>query len=125
MEHNLSTYEVNLASLQPTQFYLCLRKFQEVVVSFNPCLLRPFAVRTISGRLSLTDGHHTAVLAWLMGIKTVSAWYDTDAMDWDAYTVCVAECQRHGVFTIPDLAGRMVTDEIYERDWLKWCAGIH
>jgi hypothetical protein len=124
-ENTVPLFRIRLEELQPTQFLLSLRKLGAAALEIAPAQLRPFPVRRIKERLSLTDGHHTAVLALLMGISTVTAYYDADAMDWEAYGRCEDACRSRGVHALPDLIGRLVTDNVYQREWHGWCDSIH
>ncbi len=116
---------VALDSLHVGQSRLRARKLRGALDGFDPCGLRPFSVRTLDARLTLTDGHHTAFVAMLMGVGEVEVSYDTGDWDWDRWEVSTRECRRRGVFRLADLVGRVVTHEEYEELWCGYCDTVH
>jgi len=121
----MDTFILPLASLQPSQFYLSVSKLGHVLDTFDATRFGPLPVRTIGGNYTLTDGHHTAFVALLMGVSETRVWYDTDDMDWEAYERSVAECRTRGVRKLADLVGRLLTDRQYQEMWHGWCDEMH
>ncbi len=121
----MKTFRVAVDSLHVGQFYLSTRKLRGALDDFDPAGLRPFSVRTLDGEITLTDGHHTAFVAMLMGMDEVEVSYDTDDWDWDRWEVSTRECRHQGIFRLADLVGRVVTHEKYEELWCGYCDAVH
>ena len=69
----------------------------------------------------ITDGHTRAYTAHVAGLEAVPVFSDPDELDWEAYQICVAWCQAEGIYSIADLAGRVVSPADYEGLWYQRC----
>lgn len=73
----------------------------------------------------LIDGHTRAYLAHLAGADELLV---VEASDEDhpleLYADCVAWCERTGLTSIADFAGRIVAHETYERRWVERCRRV-
>jgi hypothetical protein len=111
---------MRLDEMQPSQLYINRAKLARVREGASS--LEPLPVKRLAGRVVLTDGHTRALAAWLEGRSEIQVYWDQDALDWEAYGICVAWCDEAGVRTVADLAGRVVSPEEYEVAWLQRCA---
>ncbi len=124
----MSSITVDIWSVQPSQLYISSEKLRRVCERFDPYRpedLEPVPVRTLDGRLVYTDGHTRALAAHLAGWKALPAVLEEDDLDWEAYRICVEWCRSEGVFTVADLATRVVDPRDYERLWLDRCRRMH
>lgn len=113
-----------LSALQPSQLYISVAKLTAVEAQWRPPLLEtlePIPIKALDGRLVLTDGHTRAYAAFRHGFTEVPIVWDEDALDWDAYRICVAWCLEAGITTVMDLAGRLLAAEDYEVLWHERC----
>ena len=70
----------------------------------------------------LTDGHTRAWAAYCAGLERVPLVWDTDDwLDWGAYQIDILACDRRGVRSVADFAGRIVSHESYVAQWNGWC----
>jgi hypothetical protein len=115
------TFRVVLQTIKPGQFALSTMKLQRALKSYERTGLESFSVRRVGANLVLTDGHHRAIVAQLMGVEEVDVYLDSDNYDWDIWIRCVEVTCEHGVATLNDLIGRLVTHDEYERTWCHCC----
>ena len=125
------------AELRSTQLYLNAGKLAAVLervdgsdggnggdgdeTAFDP---GPLPVYEFDGDLHLTDGHTRAFVAYLAGVERVAVEYDADLAakhDLALYRECVDWCDEVGVERVPDLAGRVLAPDAYEREWIDRC----
>jgi hypothetical protein len=121
-------FTARLSGIQPSQLYINssrLSRVHESIRRGDPVLREPLPVWRHAGRLVLTDGHTRALAAHLLDHETVEVRLDTDDLDWEAYAICVDWCAAEGVFSIADLAKRVVTAEDFERLWLARCRAMN
>ncbi|MDX9954829.1 MAG: hypothetical protein RBT75_12070 [Anaerolineae bacterium] len=115
---------ISLAKLQPSQLYISAEKLAAVESQWQPSLLEtldPIPVKELDGRIIYTDGHTRAFAALRQGFTEVPVIWNEDALDWDAYRICVTWCQNEGITTIMDLATRILPHEDYEILWHGRC----
>lgn len=117
------TFRIALDRLQPSQLYISADKLCYVLESAEPP--EPIPIKRLGAHLILTDGHTRAFAAWSRGQAEVTAVWDEDDMDWEAYEVCVQWCTQEGIHTIANLADRVVDTEAYQAKWLDRCAAMH
>lgn len=127
METRLET--LRLLDIHPSQFYVSQKKLDAVKAWFDPADLsgfEPLPVKALNGRIILTDGHTRAWAAYCAGLERVPlVWETEDWLDWDAYQICVEECERRGVHTVADFAGRVISAQDYKEKWMHWCDVMH
>ena len=114
----------DLEDLQPSQLYISLEKLKKVQSRFdfsNPTGIDPIPVKVLEGKQVMTDGHTRALAAYLAGLSAVPTYADPDDLDWDAYQICVDWCRAEGIYSVADLADRVVNPEDYERLWYQRC----
>lgn len=113
-----------LSDLQPSQLFISQAKLSSVTQQFDaafPDRIEPIPYRVLDGLKVMTDGHTRAFAAYLAGCAALPAYEDPDDLDWEAYRMCVAWCHAEGIYTISDLAGRVVGEADYERLWYDRC----
>jgi hypothetical protein len=108
----------------PGQFALSTTKLQRALAAYEQNPSEPFSVRQVGEDLVLTDGHHRAIVALLMGVVQVDVYLDTGDWDWEIWERCVAECRQRGVTRLDDLIGRMLPHDGYEQEWCACCDHI-
>lgn len=117
----------NLEDLQPSQLYISWDKLTKVQSRFdfsNPRDIDPLPVKVLEGMQVMTDGHTRALAAYLAGLSAVPTYADPDDLDWDAYQICVDWCRAEGIYSVADLADRVVNSEDYERLWYERCRAM-
>ncbi|WP_458188710.1 hypothetical protein [Haladaptatus sp. NG-WS-4] len=72
----------------------------------------------------LTDGHTRAFVAYLAGADELRVVRNTDDVSMPAYERCVSWCEDEGVTDVSDLAGRVVTNETFEEQWVERCRSL-
>lgn len=87
----------------------------------TPELLEPVPVKAFDNCVIFTDGHTRAFAAFLHGLTEIRVFWDEDALDWEAYRICVEWCQAEGIFTIADLKDKIISPEDYEVLWHQRC----
>ena len=113
-----------LLSLQPSQLYVSREKLTIVESMYDfstPMGISPIPIKHLDGAQVMMDGHTRALAAYLAGLLTVPTYPDPDELDWDAYRICVAWCHDENIYSIADLADRVVSPEDYERLWYDRC----
>ena len=124
----MDTFEASLADLQPSQLYICedkLAKVEQAMRGASADGIEPVPVKRLGSRLVLTDGHTRAVAAIRQGRETISACWEDEDLDWEAYEICVAWCLAEGIQSIADLASRIVSMDKYEKLWYERCHALH
>ncbi|WEL22337.1 ParB-like nuclease domain-containing protein [Halorhabdus sp. BNX81] len=120
---------VPLTAVRPSQCYLNAEKVAAVAERvdgevFDP---GPLPVYNFDGEHYLTDGHTRAFVAHLTGRERLGVTYDVNlAADASlpVYRECIEWCNRDGIETITDLAGRVVGPETYQAEWIEPCQAI-
>lgn len=119
-----------ISDLGVSQIYLSADKLDNVRAWFNPADLTGFDPLTVcdfgNGRLTLTDGHSRAFIAYTMGVSELPVVYDTDILVTSdigqlLYKNDIVWCERFGVKTIGDLRERIISKTDYEELWIKRC----
>jgi len=75
----------------------------------------------IGNKIVSIDGHSRLVAAYNKGFKYVYAYLESDNDNVQFYKTCMEWCEEQGIFTIKDLAKRVVTPEEHERLWGNRC----
>ena len=118
-----------LADISPSQIYISEEKLRRIRKWFSPeALLRePLPVRDFGhGRYTFTDGHTRAMCAYLSGMRTIPAIYDSDPIVSTPeahmlYRMDVEWCRRFGILTIADLSARIISGADYTKLWHARC----
>lgn len=120
----MPTTFMRLDDLQPSQLFISSEKLSRIERGYDPQrldLLEPVPVKELDDQVILTDGHTRALFAYMSGHTEIPATWDEDELDWDAYRICVAWCQKARISTVADLLGRVLGPEAYETHWLERC----
>ena len=119
--------KVNIADLHPTQLYLSEKKLQDIQMicqSAEIINMNPISVLASGDRLLITDGHHRAYQALLLGQDTISAEFDKDGGD-ELYHLYAQACEERKIYSILDLKNRILPQDEYEAKWYNWCDGFN
>ena len=121
-------FTIAIDRLQPSQLYVSaarLRRLSAAIGAGQVHRVHPVPVKQLGGDLVLTDGHTRVFAAWQAGETEVTAIWETDELDWEAYGICVAWCRADGIRSVADLAERVVEGKEFERLWLDRCRAMH
>ena len=119
--------KVNIKNLHPTQLYLSekkLKAIQNLYQSAETFNMNPISVLSFGDRLLITDGHHRAYQALLLGQDTISAEWDKDGSD-EIYALYAQVCEERKIYSILDLKNRILAQDEYEAKWYNWCDGFN
>ena len=119
--------KVNITDLHPTQLYLSEKKLQDIQMicqSAEIINMNPISVLASGDRLLITDGHHRAYQALLLGQDTISAEWDKDGGD-ELYHLYMQACEERKIYSILDLKNHILAQDEYEAKWYNWCDGFN
>ena len=119
--------KVNITDLHPTQLYLSEKKLQDIQMicqSAEIINMNPISVLASGDRLLITDGHHRAYQALLLGQDTISAEFDKDGGD-ELYHLYAQVCEERKIYSILDFKNRIISQDEYEAKWYNWCDGFN
>ena len=119
--------KVNIKNLQPTQLYLSekkLKAIQNLYQSAETFNMDPISVLSFGDRLLITDGHHRAYQAMLLGQDTISAEWDKDGGD-EIYALYAQVCEERKIYSVLDLKNHILSQDEYEAKWYNWCDGFN
>ncbi|EMA45456.1 hypothetical protein [Halococcus saccharolyticus] len=124
------TFRVPIGDPQPTQLCLSDRKLHTATAWFDfdepqydplPVLCGASAFPDRDEPV-LIDGHTRAFLAHLAGANELWVHDVTDEdHPLELYADCVAWCERKGITSLADFAGRVVSHETHQRRWIDRC----
>ena len=118
----MKIFQVKLNDLQPSQLYINTDKLEAIErKTIEGCDFDPVPLKWIEARIVLTDGHTRALAAFRQGHSSISACWDDEELELEAYQVCVDWCLDVGVCTIADLDSRVVSPDQYEMLWIRRC----
>ena len=119
--------KVNITDLHPTQLYLSEKKLQDIQMicqSAEIINMNPISVLASGDRLLITDGHHRAYQALLLGQDTISAEWDKDGGD-ELYHLYAQVCEERKIYSVLDLKNHILPQDEYEAKWYNWCDGFN
>ena len=119
--------KVNITDLHPTQLYLSEKKLQDIQMicqSAEIINMDPISVLASGDRLLITDGHHRAYQALLLGQDTISAEWDKDGGD-ELYHLYAQACEERKIYSVLDLKNHILAQDEYEAKWYNWCDGFN
>ena len=119
--------KVNITDLHPTQLYLSEKKLQDIQMLYQSVErqnINPISVLAFGDCLLITDGHHRAYQALLLGQDTISAEWDKDGGD-EIYHLYMQACEERKIYSILDLKNRTLSQDEYEAKWYNWCDGFN
>ena len=123
----------DVLSLGVTQIYLSSRKIDAVLQWFHPVNMDtypPLPVFDFGDGLRLTDGHTRAYVAYRMGVKTLPVSIEQDeivtgALGQKLYRADIEWAKRHGVGSVADLEGRVLSEPMYDVLWRRRCDRLY
>ena len=119
--------KVNITDLHPTQLYLSEKKLQDIQMLYqskeNPNI-NPISVLAFGNCFLITDGHHRAYQALLVGQDTISAEFDRDGGD-ELYHLYAQACEKRKIYSILDFKNHILPQDEYEAKWYNWCDGFN
>ena len=119
--------KVNIRDLHPTQLYLSEKKLQDIQMLYQSVDLinvDPISILAFGNRFLITDGHHRAYQALLIGQDTISAEFDRDGGD-ELYHLYAQACEKRKIYSVLDLKNHILPQDEYEAKWYNWCDGFN
>ena len=119
--------EVNIKNLHPTQLYLSEKKLQDIQMLYQSKEkpnINPISVLAYGNCFLITDGHHRAYQALLVGQDTISADFDRDGGD-ELYHLYAQACEKRKIYSVLDLKNHILPQDEYEAKWYNWCDGFN
>ena len=119
--------EVNIKDLYPTQLYLSEKKLQDIQMLYQSAEIiniNPISVLAFGDYLLITDGHHRAYQALLIGQDMISAEWDRDGGD-ELYHLYAQDCEKRKIYSVLDLKNHILSQDEYEAKWYNWCDGFN
>ena len=119
--------EVNIKDLHPTQLYLSEKKLQDIQMLYQSKEkpnINPIIVLAFGNCFLITDGHHRAYQALLVGQDTISAEFDRDGGD-ELYHLYAQACEKRKIYSFLDLKNHILPQDDYEAKWYNWCDGFN
>ena len=119
--------KVNIKNLHPTQLYLSekkLKAIQNLYQSTETFNMAPISVLSFGDYLLITDGHHRAYQALLLGQDTISGEFDRDGGD-ELYHLYAQACEKRKIYSVLDLKNHILPQDDYEAKWYNWCDGFN
>ena len=119
--------EVKIKDLHPTQLYLSEKKLQDIQMLYQSAEIiniNPISVLAFGDYLLITDGHHRAYQALLIGQNTISAEWDRDGGD-ELYHLYAQACEKRKIYSVLDLKDHILSQDKYEAKWYNWCDGFN
>ncbi|HME53266.1 MAG TPA: hypothetical protein VKM55_13675 [Candidatus Lokiarchaeia archaeon] len=118
---------LRLYEIQPTQLYINARKLAFLEEKYPPgteANIEPVPVKMMHGKIVYTDGHTRAFILWKRGYESIDAVWDDTYLDETTYETCLGWCESEEIFTIADLADRIVDDATFQTKWIARCQAI-
>ena len=119
--------EVNIKDLHPSQLYLSEEKLQDIQMLYQSVEkhnINPISVLAYGNCFLITDGHHRAYQALLVGQDTISAEFDRDGGD-ELYHLYAQACEKRKIYSVLDLKNHILPEDEYEAKWYNWCDGFN
>lgn len=127
-------FKANILDLGLSQIYLNRRKINDIKQWFEPKKNNEYEPLPVfdfgNNRLTLTDGHSRAYVAYSYGIRDVYVKMDYDdivtcELGQKQYNIDIEWCSRFSIYNIADLSMRIVSDEDYQMLWIQRCERMH
>ena len=118
---------VNITDLHPTQLYLSEKKLEGIQTLYQSTEIinvAPISILALGDFLLITDGHHRAYQALLVGQDTISAEFDRDGGD-ELYHLYAQACEKRKIYSVLDLKNHILPQDEYEAKWYNWCDGFN
>jgi hypothetical protein len=118
------TFEMQLNGIQPSQLYISEKKLAKIKKTFDPAnktSLGIIPVKKLGEDIIFTDGHTRAVAAYLAGYQEIIVEWEDEDLSWEMYEICVQWCKDEKIFSVKDLAERIIPHKDYKSLWYKRC----
>ncbi len=118
------TFKMKIDSIQPSQLYISKRKLAKINRTFDPAnttSLGVIPVKKLGEDIIFTDGHTRAVAAYLAGYQEIIVEWEDEDLSWEMYEICVQWCKDDKIFSVKDLAKRIISHKDYKLLWYKRC----
>lgn len=121
---------LSICNLGVSQIYLNEDKLMNISKWMDPNDLSNFEPLPVydfgNGKLTLTDGHSRAFLAYTMGVSEVPCVCDTDdivvsGIGQMLYKNDIVWCERFKICSVMDLKDRIVSSGMYKELWVDRC----
>ena len=119
--------KVSIKALHPTQLYLSEKKLEGIQTLYQSAEIinvAPISILAFGDCLLITDGHHRAYQALLLGQDTISAEWDRDGGD-ELYYLYAQACEERKIYSVLDLKNHILPQDEYEAKWYNWCDGFN
>ena len=119
--------KVNIKDLHPTQLYLSEKKLEGIQTLYQSAEIinvAPISILAFGDYLLITDGHHRAYHALLVGQDTISVEFDRDGGD-ELYHLYAQACEERKIYSVLDLKNHILAQDEYEAKWYNWCDGFN
>ena len=119
--------KVNITDLHPTQLYLSEKKLEGIQTLYQSAEIinvAPISILAFGDCLLITDGHHRAYHALLVGQDTISVEFDRDGGD-ELYHLYAQACEERKIYSVLDLKNHILPQDEYEAKWYNWCDGFN
>lgn len=119
--------KVNIKDLHPTQLYLSEKKLEGIQTLYQSAEIinvAPISILAFGDCLLITDGHHRAYHALLVGQDTISVEFDRDGGD-ELYHLYAQACEERKITSVLDLKNHILSQDEYEPKWYNWCDGFN
>lgn len=121
INNNIEAFKINLNEIIPEQLTIDKVKLDRVSSWIDKPEDVVASCVKIGEKIVSIDGHSRLVSAFNKGFEYVYAYFEPDNGNIEFYKTCLQWCQEENIFTIKDLAGRVVTPEEHERLWGNKC----
>lgn len=118
---NIEAFKIDINDIAPAQLTVDEEKFKRVAQWIEKpediviCCVR------IGDKIVSIDGHSRLVAAYNRGFGYVYAFFETDNSSFEFFRTCLGWCEEQGIFSIKDLAERVVSPSEHERIWVNKC----
>ncbi len=120
LDTNIEVFKIAIEEITPEQLTVSKEKIERVSTWIRKPEDIVVTCVKIGDKIVCIDGYSRLVAAYLKGYKYVYAYLEVDN-DIEFYKTCMEWCKEQNVFTIKDLANRIVTPEEHERLWINKC----
>jgi hypothetical protein len=121
INNNIEVFRIDIEEIIPEQLTVSEAKIDRVNIWIEKPEDIVVTCVEIENKIVCIDGYSRLVAAYIKGFKYVYAYLETDNDNIEFYKTCMKWCQGQNIFTIKDLANRIVTPEEHERLWINKC----
>ncbi|WIV11056.1 hypothetical protein [Proteiniborus sp. MB09-C3] len=121
VDNNIEVFRVNIEEITPEQLTVSKAKIDKVSKWIEEPEDIVITCVEIGDKVVCIDGYSRLVAAYIKGFKYVYAYLENENDSIEFYKTCMKWCEKQNIFTIEDLANRIVTPEEHERLWINKC----